>query len=159
VEALARADASSAGAGGGTPQLPSPLLESLPLPSAVLGPEFRGLDRAFTTVDPRFLNFESDEDILEEGRVSPPLPASSAAGGSGAEPRSPGVAEVPVGPLPPQDAPHLGDILLDAEIERRVEAALGPLYPPPPPRSLLLFKKILLILLKFENKENISGIK
>jgi hypothetical protein len=38
-----------------------------------------------------------------------------------------------VGPLPPQDAPHLGGILLDAEIERRVEAALGPLYPPPPP--------------------------
>jgi hypothetical protein len=133
AEALARADASSAGAGGGTPpQLPSPLLESLPLPSAVLGPEFRGLDRAFATVDPRFLNFESDEDILEEGRVSPPPPASSAAGGSGAEPRSPGVAEVPVGPLPPQDAPHLGDILSDAEIERRVEAALGPLYPPPP---------------------------
>jgi hypothetical protein len=134
AEALARADASSAGAGGGTPpQLPSPLLESLPLPSAVLGPEFRGLDRAFATVDPRFLNFESDEDILEEGRVSPPPPASSAAGGSGAEPRSPGVAEVPVGPLPPQDAPHLGDILSDAEIERRVEAALGPLCPPPPP--------------------------
>jgi hypothetical protein len=134
AEALARADASSARAGGGTPpQLPSPLLESLPLPSAVLGPEFRGLDRAFATVDPRFLNFESDEDILEEGRVSPPPPASSAAGGSGAVPRSPGVVEVPVGPLPPQDAPHLGDILSDAEIERRVEAALGPLYPPPPP--------------------------
>jgi hypothetical protein len=45
AEALARADASSAGAGGGTPpQLPSPLLKTLPLPSAVLGPEFRGLD-------------------------------------------------------------------------------------------------------------------
>jgi hypothetical protein len=134
AEALARADASSAGAGGGTPpQLPSPLLETLPLPSAVLGPEFRGLDRAFATVDPRFLNFESDEDILEEGRVSPPPPASSAAGGSGAVPRSPGVAEVPVGPLPPRDAPQLGDILADAEIERRVDAALGPLYPPPRP--------------------------
>jgi hypothetical protein len=134
VEALARADASSAVAGGGTPpQLPSPLLESLPLPSAVLGPEFRGLDRAFSTVDPRFLNFESDEDILEGGRVSPPPPASSAAGGSGAVPRSPGVAKVPVGPLPPQDAPQLGNILADVEIERRVDVALGPLYPPPPP--------------------------
>jgi hypothetical protein len=134
TEALARADASSAGAGGGTPpQLPSPLLESMPLPSAVLGPEFRRLDQAFTTVDPRFLNFESDEDAVEEGGSSPPPPTPSAAGVSGDMPPSPGVVEVPVGPLPPQDAPHLGDILSDAEIERRVEAALGPLYPPPPP--------------------------
>jgi hypothetical protein len=134
AEALARADASSAGVGGGTPpQLPSPLLESLPLPSAVLGPEFRRLDQAFATVDPRFLNFESDEDIVEEGGSPPPPPTPSAAGVSGDMPLSPGVVEVPVGPLPPQDAPHLGDILSDAEIERRVEAALGPLYPPPPP--------------------------
>jgi hypothetical protein len=134
AEALARADALSAGAGGGTPpQLPSPLLESLPLPSAVLGPEFRRLDQAFATVDPRFLNFESDEDAVEEGGSSPPPPNPSAAGVSGDTPPSPGVAEVPVGPPPPQDAPRLGDILSDAEIERRVEAALGPLYPPPPP--------------------------
>jgi hypothetical protein len=134
AEALARADASSAGAGGGTPpQLPSPLLESLPLPSAVLGPEFRRLDQAFATVDPRFLNFESDEDAVEEGGSSPPPPNPSATGVSGVTPPSPGVAEVPVGPPPPQDAPQLGDILSDAEIERRVEAALGPLYPPPPP--------------------------
>jgi hypothetical protein len=46
---------------------------------------------------------------------------------------SPGAAEVPMSPPPPQDAPQLGDILSDAEIERRVDAALGPLYPPPPP--------------------------
>jgi hypothetical protein len=134
AEALARADASSAVAGGGTPpQLPSPLLESLPLPSAVLGPEFCRLDQAFATVDPRFLHFESDEDILEGGSVSPPPPASSAVDGSGAVPMSPGIAEVPRSPPPPQVAPELGDILSDAEIERRVEAALGPLYPPPPP--------------------------
>jgi hypothetical protein len=134
VEALARADTSSAGAGGGTPpQLPSPLLESMPLPSAVLGPEFRRLDQAFATVDLRFLNFESDEDAVEEGGSSPPPPAPSAAGVSGDMSPSPGVVEVPVGPPPPQDAPHLGDTLSDAEIERRVEAALGPLYPPPPP--------------------------
>jgi hypothetical protein len=99
----------------------------------VLGPEFRRLDQAFATVDPRFLNFESDEDIVEEGGSPPPPPTPSATGVSGDMPPSPGVVEVPVGPLPPQDAPHLGDILSDAEIERRVEAALGPLYPPPPP--------------------------
>jgi hypothetical protein len=134
AEALARADASSAGAGGGTPpQLPSPLLESMPLPSAVLGPEFRRLDQAFATIDPRFLNFESDEDTVEEGGLSPPPPAPSAAGVSGDMAPSPSIVEVPVGPPPPQDAPHLGDILSDAEIERRVEVALGPLYPPPPP--------------------------
>jgi hypothetical protein len=135
AEALARADASSAGAGGGTPpQLPSPLLEAMPLPSAVLGPEFRRLDQAFATVDPRFLNFESDEDAVEEGGLSPPPPTPSAAGVSGDMAPSPSVVEVPVGPLPPpQDAPQLGDILSDDEIERRVEAALGPLYPPPPP--------------------------
>jgi hypothetical protein len=65
--------------------------------------------------------------------VSPPPPASSAVDGSGAGPLSPGAAEVPVSPLPPQVAPQLGDILSDAEIERRVDVALGPLYPPPPP--------------------------
>jgi hypothetical protein len=102
AEALARADASSVAVGGNTPpQLPSPLLESLPLPSAVLGPEFRRFDQAFTTVDPRFLNFESDEDAVEEGGSSPPPPAPSATGVSGAMPPSPGVAEVPVGPPPP----------------------------------------------------------
>jgi hypothetical protein len=99
----------------------------------VLGPEFRRLDQAFATVDPRFLNFESDKGVLEEGSVSPPPPASSAVDGSGAEPLSPSAAEVPVNPPPLQDAPQLGDILLDAEIERRVDAALGLLYPPPPP--------------------------
>jgi hypothetical protein len=78
AETLARADASSAVAGGGTPpQLLSPLLKSLPLPSAVLGPEFRRLNRAFATIDPKFLNFESDNDILEEGSASPPPPAPS----------------------------------------------------------------------------------
>jgi hypothetical protein len=137
AEALARADASSAVAGGGTPpQLPSPLLESLPLPLAVLGPEFRRLDQAFATIDPRFLNFESDEDILEEGRVSPPPPASSAMDGSGAEPMSPGAAEVPMSPPPPQDAPQLGDILSDAEIERRVDVALRAVVPTPSSCSL-----------------------
>jgi hypothetical protein len=35
--------------------------------------------------------------------------------------------------LPPCTTPHVGGILLDTEIERRVDAALGPLYPPPPP--------------------------
>jgi hypothetical protein len=106
----------------------------MPLPSAVLGPEFRRLDQAFATVDPRFLNFKSDEDAVEEeGGSPPPPPAPSAAGVSGNMPLSPGVVEVPVGPPPPQGAPQLGDILLDDEIERRVEAALGPLYPPPPP--------------------------
>jgi hypothetical protein len=70
---------------------------------------------------------------VEEGGSSPPPPAPSAVGVSGAMPLSPGVAEVPVGPPPPQDAPQLGDILSDAEIERRVDVALGPLYPPPPP--------------------------
>jgi hypothetical protein len=78
AEALARADTSSAVAGGGTPpQLPSPLLESLPLPSTVLGPEFRRLDQAFATIDPKFLNFKSDGDNLEEERASPPPPAPS----------------------------------------------------------------------------------
>jgi hypothetical protein len=134
VEALARADASSAVAGGGTPpQLPSPLLESLPLPSAVLGPGFRRLDQAFDTVNPKFLNFESDNDILEEGSVSPLPPASSAVDGSGASPLGPSAAEMPLGPSPLHDAPYMGGILLDTEIERRVDAALGPLYPPPPP--------------------------
>jgi hypothetical protein len=134
ADALARADASSMLAGGGTPpQLPSPLLESLPLPSAVLGPEFRRLDWAFDTVDPRFLNFESDDDVLGEGSVSPLPPASSAGGGSGASPSGPGAAEIPLGPSPLHDAPHVGGVLSDAEIERRVDAALGPLYPPPPP--------------------------
>jgi hypothetical protein len=105
AEALARADASSAVAGGGTPlQLPSPLLESLPLPSVVLGPEFRRLDWAFTTIDPKFLNFESDNDILEEESVSPP-PAPSTVDGSGALPPGPSVAETPLGPPPLQDAP------------------------------------------------------
>jgi hypothetical protein len=134
AEALARADASSMLVGGGTPpQLPSPLLESLPLPSAVLGPEFRRLDRAFDTVNPRFLNFESDDDALGEGSASPLPPASSAGGGSGASPPGPGAAEIPLGPSPLHDAPHVGGVLSDTEIERRVDAALGPLYPPPPP--------------------------
>jgi hypothetical protein len=36
--------------------------------------------------------------------------------------------------LPPlQDAPQVGGILSDAEIKRRMDAALGPLYLPPPP--------------------------
>jgi hypothetical protein len=121
-------------AGGGTPpQLLSPLLESLPLPSAVLGPEFRRLNRAFATVNLKFLNFKSDDDILEEGCVSPPPPAPSTVDGSGALPLGPSIAEAPLGPPPLQDAPHVGGVLSDAEIEKRIDAALGPLYPPPPP--------------------------
>jgi hypothetical protein len=90
ADALARADASSMMAGGGTPpQLPSPLLKALPLPSAVLGPEFRRLNQAFATIDPKFLNFESDGDDLEEERASPPPPAPSTSGDSGAVPPNP----------------------------------------------------------------------
>jgi hypothetical protein len=77
ADTLSRADALSMVAGGGTPpQLPSPLLECLPLPLAVLGPEFCRLDLAYTTVDPRFLNFESDgDDSVERESSSPPPPA------------------------------------------------------------------------------------
>jgi hypothetical protein len=137
AEALARADASFAGAGGGTPpQLPSPLLGTLPLPSAVLGPEFRGLDQAFATVDPRFLNFESDGDDLEEERVSPPPPAPSTSGDLGAVPQNPDAVEVPAGlSLHPQDedAQLWGHVLLDAEMERMKDAVDVTLYPLPPP--------------------------
>jgi hypothetical protein len=137
AEALARADASFAGAGGGTPpQLPSPLLGTLPLPSAVLGPEFRGLDQAFATVDPRFLNFESDGDDLEEERVSPPPPAPSTSGDLGAVPQNPDAVEVPAGlSLHPQDedAQLWGHVLLDAETERMKDAVDVTLYPLPPP--------------------------
>jgi hypothetical protein len=135
AEALARADASSAVAGGGTPpQLPSPLLKSLPLPSAVLGPEFRRLDRAFLTVDLKFLNFESDDNALEEEGVSPPPPAPSASGDPGAVPPDPVASEAPAGPsLHPQDAHLWCHVLSDAETEKVVDAIDGPLYPPPPP--------------------------
>jgi hypothetical protein len=136
AEALARADALSAVAGGGTPpQLPSPLFEALPLPSAVLGPEFRRLDQAFATVDPRLLNFESDGDDFAEGESSsPPPPAHSFSGDSGAMPQSPVAAEAPAGPSPhPQDAHLWRHVLSDAETERMVDAVNGPLYPPPPP--------------------------
>jgi hypothetical protein len=106
TDALSRADALSMVAGGGTPpQLPSPLLERLPLPLAVLGPEFRRLDLAYTTVDPRFLNFKSDgDDSVERESLSPPPLAPSTLGDSGAVPRNPDASEVPVGPsLHPQD--------------------------------------------------------
>jgi hypothetical protein len=122
ADALARADVSSMTAGGGTPpQLPSPLLEALPLPSAVLGPEFRRLDQAFATIDPRFLNFESDGDDLEEERASPPPPALSTSGDSGAVPQNSAAFEAPAGPsLHPQDkdAQLWGHVLLDVEAER-----------------------------------------
>jgi hypothetical protein len=137
AEALARADTSSAGAGGGTPpQLPSPLFEALPLPSGVLGPEFRRLDQAFATIDPKFLNFESDGDDLEEESVSPPPPAPSTSGDLGAVPQNPDAVEVPVGPsLHPQDedAQLWGHVLLDAEMERMKDAVNVTLYPLPPP--------------------------
>jgi hypothetical protein len=143
AEALARADASSAVAGGGTPpQLPSPLLEALPLPSAVLGPEFRRLDQAFATIDPKFLNFESDGDDLEEERASPPPPAPSTSGDSGAVPLNPDASEAPVGTsLHPQDedAQLWGHVLLDVEAERMrdvVEVTLYPLPPPPAPYTV-----------------------
>jgi hypothetical protein len=55
----------------------------------VLGPEFRRLDQAFATIDPKFLNFKSDGDNLEEERVSPPPPAPSTLGDSGAVPLNP----------------------------------------------------------------------
>jgi hypothetical protein len=105
TEALARADASSAVAGGGTPpQLPSPLLEALPLPSVVLGPKFRRLDQAFAVIDPKFLNFKSDGDDMEEERVSPSPPAPSTSGDSGAVPLNPDAFEAPAGTsLHPQD--------------------------------------------------------
>jgi hypothetical protein len=137
AEALARADASSAVAGGGSPpQLPSPLLEALPLPSAVLGPEFRRLDQAFATIDPKFLNFESDGDDLEEERASPPPPAPSTLGVLGAVPQNPDAVEVPAGPsLHPQDedAQLWGHVLLDAETERMKDVVDVTLYPLPPP--------------------------
>jgi hypothetical protein len=65
--------------------------------------------------------------------VSPPPPAPSTVDGSGALPPGPSVAEAPLGPPPLQDAPQVGGVLSDAEIERRIDAALGPMYPPPPP--------------------------
>jgi hypothetical protein len=136
AEALARADASSEVAGGGTPpQPPSPLLEALPLLSAVLGPKFRRLDQAFATIDPKFLNFESDGNNLEEERVSPPPPARSTLGDSGAQPLNPDAFEVPAGAsLHPQDedAQLWGHVLLDAETERMRDAVDVTLYPPPP---------------------------
>jgi hypothetical protein len=123
-------------AGGGTPpQLPSPLLEALPLLSAVLGPEFRRLDQAFATIDLKFLNFESDGDDLEEERVSPP-PAPSTSGDSGAMPLNPDAFEVPAGAsLHPQneDVQLWGQVLLDAETERMRDAVNVMLYPLPPP--------------------------
>jgi hypothetical protein len=137
AKALARADASSAVAGGGTPpQLPSPLLEALPLPSAVLGPEFCRLNQAFATIDPKFLNFESDGDDLEEERASPPPPAPSTSGDSGAVPLNPDAFEAPAGAsLHPQDedAQLWGHVLLDAETERMRDAVNVTLYPLPPP--------------------------
>jgi hypothetical protein len=94
---------------------------------------FRRLDQAFAIIDPKFLNFKSDDDVLEEGSVSPLPPASSTVDDSGASPLGPSTAEMPLGPSPLHNAPHMDGVLSDAEIERRVDAALGPLYPPPPP--------------------------
>jgi hypothetical protein len=139
AEALARADALSAVAGGGTPpQLLSPLLKALLLPSAVLGPEFRRLDQAFDIVDPKFLNFESDGDDLEEERASPPPPALSTSGVLGAVPLNPDAVEVPAGAsLHPQDedAQVWAHVLLDIEAERMrdvAEVTVYPLLPPAP---------------------------
>jgi hypothetical protein len=125
-------------AGGGTPpQLPSPLLECLPLPSAALGPEFRRLDQAYTTVDPRFLNFESNgDDSVERESSSPPPPAPSTSGDSGAVPWNHDASEAPVGPsLHPQDedAQLWGHVLLDAETERMMDVVNVTLCPLPPP--------------------------
>jgi hypothetical protein len=125
-------------AGGGTPpQLPFPLLERLPLPLAVLGPEFRRLDQAYTTVNPRFLNFKSDgDDSVERESSSPPHPAPSTLGDSGAMPRNPDASEAPVGPsLHPQDedAQLWGHVLLDTETERMMDAVDVTLCPLPPP--------------------------
>jgi hypothetical protein len=76
---------------------------------------------------------DENDDILEEGSVSPPPPAPSTVDGSGASPPGPSVDEAPLGPPPLQNAPQVGGILSDAEIERRIDAALGLLYLPPPP--------------------------
>jgi hypothetical protein len=138
ADALARVDALSAGAGGGTPpQLPSPLLKHLLLPSAVLGPEFCRLDQAYTTVNPRFLNFESDgDDSVGGGELVSSPSCPSTFGDSGAMPLNPNVSEVPAGPfLHPQDKDALlwGHILLDAETERLRDAVSVTLYPLPPP--------------------------
>jgi hypothetical protein len=129
VDTLARADASSMVAGGGTPsQMLSPLLESLLLPSAVLGPEFHRLNQAFATIDPKFLNFESDDDEMgERDSASLPLPTPPTPGASGAV--LPNPSTVRVSP----DAPVVECVLSDEEIERRVEVVLGLLHPPTPP--------------------------
>ena len=136
ADTLARADALSAMAGGGSPpQLPSPLLESLPLPSALLGPEFRRLDQAYSTIDPKFLNFESDGDeVAEEGVAPPPPPSPPTVGASGAAPPNPSADKASAdAPHPQYPPPHWMGILPDEEIARRVEAIRGPLYTPPPP--------------------------
>jgi hypothetical protein len=137
AKALARADTSSAVAGGGTPpQLPSPLLESLPLPSAVLGPEFCRLDQAFATIDPKFLNFESNGDDLEEERAFPPPPAPSTSGDSGDVPLNPDAFEAPAGPSlhsQDKDTQLWVHVLLDAETESMMDAVNVTLYPLPPP--------------------------
>jgi hypothetical protein len=141
AEALARADTSSAVVGGGTPpQLLSPLLESLPLPSVVLGPEFHRLNQAFATIDLRYLNLESDGDDSAEGvSLSPPPPVPSTVGDSGAVPQNPAAFEAPAGPsLHPQDenAQLWGHVLLDVEAERMRDAVEVTLYPLPPPPTL-----------------------
>jgi hypothetical protein len=124
---------------GTPPQLPSPLLESLLLPSAVLGPEFHRVDQTFTTIDPRYLNFESDGDVSVEGeRSSPPPPAPSTAGDSGAVPQNPDAFKAPAGPslhLQDEDTQLWGHVLLDVEAERMINAVDVMLYPLPPPAS------------------------
>ena len=117
AEALARADASSAVAGGLTSSpLPTPLLETLPLPSAVLGPEFARLDQAFATVDPRFLNFDSDDDMMQGEVVAdlphplpPPAPYTDRA--PGASLWNPDMPVVTIDTMHPQDRPFIVDVL------------------------------------------------
>ena len=129
ADALARADALSAMAGGGSPpQLPSPLLESLPLPSAVLGPEYRRLDQIYACIDPKFLDFGSDDDEMGRGSDTPPPPPTpSTVGASGAAPPNPAVVWVSPDAPHPQDGSRLGVVLSSEEFERMLAAT-----PPPP---------------------------
>jgi hypothetical protein len=96
------------------------------------------LTRPLTIVDPKFLNFESDGDDLEEERASPPPPALSTSGVLGAVPLNPDAVEVPAGAsLHPQDedAQVWAHVLLDIEAERMrdvAEVTVYPLLPPAP---------------------------
>ena len=114
--------------GGSPPQLPSPLLESLPLPPAVLGPEYRRLDQVYACIDPKFLDFGSDDDEMGRGRDTPPPPPTpSTMGASGAAPPNPAVVWVSPDAPHPQDGSRLGVVLSSEEFERMLAAT-----PPPP---------------------------